>query len=863
MSRRAIRYIGRKAAFHPYLALPLVAVLTALAAWSAFTRLEIEMDVATLLPKDSSIYQEKNRTEWLFGLGNYDYLFCVLEVKPTAPEEVTADPAAFLKAAKARIQPALADGRYFIPRGELMGGGEPLGFDRFPAAAISILTLDDLDQIEQRILPDNLVQSIDQLLTSDEDLSTTQVLELRRNDPFGVREIVQDRSLFLSGPLKSYWNDGNFISDDGEILLFVLWPAKPSTNLVRARELMLFLDQTREGMYARNPSWRESLNIDFVGPHVENAEGTTDVREDMVLTSLVSLLAVMFLFTVAFRQPEALLYVVVPLMVGVIWTLGLASLFVDRITQVTLTFAAILIGLGIDFSIHLYNRYLEDVRLGRSARASINSAMQFTGPSIVAGALTTGFAFFGMMLTQFGGFRELGLFGGIGIIMCLLAMALTLPPLMVIFARTSRTARGPLATLGLKTVTYTVQSYPRVTVCAGMCIVVFLGLQATEIRFDDDFQALRQPSDSYERLIRRIESHFNIPTNQLLVIVEGNNPVDALRANDVVYRNLRSARIYSDFGVDSLRVVHPAPETQLQVLQRFLLVPVDSIRERLRLAEEDRAEIPAGYFTPFVEWLANSRSEVQQIVSLGEAPVSLERVQDIQFDTAVYNFLQHDASRDTYTAITRVYPPSYQEWDDASLELFEDTVGEGLETPPVVLGNAILSSGLRLVIVRDLSLIVLVVTFSIIAYLMWYFGSVVRAFLAMIPVAFALLCMLGSMRIMGMNLNYLNIIALPMIIGIGVDSAIHLLGRFYENERHNMRLAVERTGRAIMVTGLTTIFGFGSLTFASFRGIREIGILAIIGTLCTLFAALFLLPAVLRLLDPKYTYRGGPGDEIG
>ncbi len=102
-----------------------------------------------------------------------------------------------------------------------------------------------------------------------------------------------------------------------------------------------------------------------------------------------------------------------------------------------------------------------------------------------------------------------------------------------------------------------------------------------------------------------------------------------------------------------------------------------------------------------------------------------------------------------------------------------------------------------------------------------------------------------------------------MIVGIGVDSAIHLLGRFYENERHNMRLAIERTGRAIVVTGLTTIFGFGSLSIASFRGIREIGFLAIVGTICTLFASLIFLPAILNLLDKKFTYSGGPGDEIG
>jgi predicted RND superfamily exporter protein len=148
-------------------------------------------------------------------------------------------------------------------------------------------------------------------------------------------------------------------------------------------------------------------------------------------------------------------------------------------------------------------------------------------------------------------------------------------------------------------------------------------------------------------------------------------------------------------------------------------------------------------------------------------------------------------------------------------------------------------------------------------YLAWYFRSFTRALLAMIPVLFAVLSMLGIMHLLHMRLNYLNIIAIPMIVGIGVDSAIHLLARFYEGEQHNMRIAIEKTGRAIVITSLTTIFGFGSLSVASFSGIREIGILSIIGVTCTLFAALIFLPAILRLLDPQYTYSGGPGDEIG
>jgi predicted RND superfamily exporter protein len=123
--------------------------------------------------------------------------------------------------------------------------------------------------------------------------------------------------------------------------------------------------------------------------------------------------------------------------------------------------------------------------------------------------------------------------------------------------------------------------------------------------------------------------------------------------------------------------------------------------------------------------------------------------------------------------------------------------------------------------------------------------------------------MLGMMHLLGIRFNYLNVIALPMIIGIGVDNSIHLLGRIYEGGRHALKLAVEKTGRAVVITSLTTIFGFGSLCIANFQGIREIGLLVIIGTVGLLFATLVFLPALVRLTDPRITYQGGSGDEIG
>lgn len=864
MTRRIIRYVGKKAGSHPAIALSFAALVTAAALWAAMTRLTIEMDVAALLPKDSKISRETSKAEWLFGLGNYDFLLAAIEVKDSAPPEVRADPAGYLRSVQSYIASSFDDSRYFTRRTNRLRPRELSSLQANEAALVSLLTDGDFDRLESRLSPGRLRNTLEEIDATLADTPTSATLLALRDDPFGLEDLLEARSFFISGPLKKNYREGYYLSADGQMLVLVLWPVSPSTNLMAAREVVRFLEQTRTGLYKRNPDWRNKIDISFAGPHVENAEGTSDVRQDIILSSLVSFIAVMLLFVVAFRQPEALAFVAIPLIVGLIWTLGFTSLFVTRITQVTLTFAAILIGLGIDFSIHLYNRYFEDIRLGKSPEEALGSAIYNTGPSILAGAVTTGFSFFGMVLTEFQGFRELGLFGGIGILMSLIAVATILPPLMILSSRVRPRIYGPLATLGLKKVTFTVQSYPRMTVAAGLSVVAFLGMHATKITFNDDFQALRQPSDSYISLIQRIDNHFDLPSNQVLVIVEGPDPDGALAANDQLYENIETARSTFDLvAVDSLRTIYPSPSTQKRAIDRFLTLPYGRIEGDLRRLAEEYDSISRGFFDPFLQRFQEIQQQCAETQAFGAYPIEIGRITDRDFMDVVLGYLQHDAERNVYRVVTRIYPPPTPEWTEQVPPLFVESLGRNIQHKPLVLGNAVLSAELQHMIVRDLTIIVLVVFFSVTLYLAFYFRSLRRAGLAMIPIIFALLSTLGIMQLVNMRLNYLNIIAIPMIVGIGVDSAIHLLTRFYEGDTHNMRAAIEKTGRAIVITSLTTIFGFGSLSIASFSGIREIGILSIIGTACTLFAALIFLPAVLKLLDPKYTFSGGPGDEIG
>jgi uncharacterized protein len=881
MSRRAIKYLGQKAGLHPILALVLVVVTTSWAGWAAWTRLNIEMDVATLLPEESEVYQNTKRMEDEFGLKNFDFLLCTLEIRKGALKQDGDDPAKFLKEIKQEVEEAFDDPRFFRSRNKRLESRQTLSvLEGNDAALVALLTTEDFPKLSN-ILTQGWRDRVKEISAQFADDPSTDTVLALQVDPFGIDKILRKKMEFSSGPLKANFRDGAYLSEDNRMMLLELRPVAPSTNLVEARDLLKFVTQTRKALFDRNPGWRNTIKVNFSGPHVLSAEGTSDARQDLLYTSLLSFAGVLFLFFVAFRQPEALFYIALPLIVGVIWTLGLTSLFVNRITQVTLIFAAIIIGLGIDFSIHLYSRYLENIRIGRPAHVALSNAIMNTGPSIMAGAITTGVAFFGMSLTRFQGFRELGMFGGVGILMSLLAAAIVLPPLMLLFSNPARRMRGPLATLGLKKVTFTVQSYPRMTVAGGMCIMAFLGFHARDANFNVEFQSLRQPTDSYTKLIRRIDEHFEMPTSQVLVFAEGRTLEEALSINDQIYSKVNVSnkfpraqkkplknpedKVELDFvGIDSLRTILPSARMQMSNLDWFE-TDSSSIESQIRSIVGAYPDIPKGFFDPALERLNQIRASVKLAYENNDAPIQFNRMINPEFTNLVRRFLVKDDEAGVYIVMTRIYPPMEDQWvDGIPAGFFEHVISSDSSlNPPTVLGNAVLSTELQKYILQDLTILVIFIFISIISYLTWHFRSLARAGLAMVPVAFSLLCLLGIMQLLGMELNYLNVIAIPMIVGIGVDSGIHLMARFYEGEKHNMRLAIEKTGRAIVITSMTTIFGFGALSIASFKGIREIGLLAIIGTVCTLFATLLLLPAILRMLDPKYTYRGGPGDEIG
>jgi len=561
-----------------------------------------------------------------------------------------------------------------------------------------------------------------------------------------------------------------------------------------------------------------------------------------------------------FKRREALLIVGIPLLVGIIWTLGLTQLVLGRLTVITFAFGAVLIGLGIDFSIHIYNRYLEEYapESGVSVYRALHTALVRTGEGVLLGALMTAVAFYAMFFTSFRGFREMGFVAGSGILCCLLSVFLLLPILIPFVAPRAKGGTSPrMVNFALPRLYRLVSEYPRLLIIFGLVLTVYFSFHARFVSFEKDIGALKQPSKKYRDLHEQVITEFSLPTHQIIAIVRDDTLQGALEKNDRLYENIMSETRYPVLSCDTLRAFLPSIKTQNDSRRTFLErvgEKMPRLRERM-LAEARTAGLSDESLEPFLERLermvSSSRLQGQYLM--------YEDLRDPFMIRQVQNYLVKQGR--VYKIMTRIFPQP-GEWDAGVPADFLADISRGVDSIEFT-GSAIVAQEIQRLIRRDLAVIMLLVTVSVFLILLLYFGILHKAVLAMFPVVCGCIWMLGTIRLLNIDLNFLNVVVIPMIIGVGVDNGIHLMQRFYESSHiptfRDLQMSLVRTGRALVMTSLTTMVGFGSLAFADFRGIREMGLLSIFGISYTLVAALVILTAFLHV----WSRRGRFWDIIG
>ena len=879
MSFRFLERIALGAARHYRRVFATAGVLVVLSLALA-TRLEFDPDVLNLLPKEDP--KITHFMEAMERFGGVDYLLVAVRV----PQGEVPEPYQLLvDELGARLEELelleSVDFRLHPP--------EELIEEVYPQSLL-FLGEEGRQVLEERLRPEGIRRRVEELrrqLTAPQALALEELVKL---DPFGLAEIFLDRVGTARGQLAVDWTSGYYLSRDHRLLLLLARPIKPPQDTEFDVELAAAVQAEIDAVLAR---WEEIAGFPgeeppqppevlMGGSYLTALDDYRLIRGDMIRNIVTSTVLVLGLFLLAFHRLGPLLYAMLPLGCGLVLTFGFSAVTVGSLSSATSGTAALLIGLGIDFVIVSYGRYVEERRRGRPMEAALSVMARTSGRAVVVGAVTTAATFYAFLVTDFTGLRQMGFLTGTGILFCMVAVLALLPALIAwgehrhlrrdtqpnLYLHSFGT--GPLLRASLR--------HPRSALAAGLLLSGAALWLALGLEFEEGMQSMRpEEGNRGIEVGEEVAEHFDSGFDSMMMMVRGNT------LEEVFERSERAAAGAEELtrdgvllGYSGLTVMIPTPERQRRVIEWLEEGRESGLLDADRIAADFRAALAAEglRFEPFRRGLELFRRalavdeplSIERFAAEGQTGELLartlqkvepapERAEERTGPTDPWVDPEGDGG---WVSVVYLYPP-HNEWrrkpPPRAVELAEEL------GPDVVLtGPNVVNQRMRQRVRRD-AVVAAVLGFLLVAALLWLdFGRLRDALLSLTPLLVGIVWMLGGMELLGIRMNFMNVFVTTMIIGIGVDYGIHAVHRYREavagdGDLARLHAGLAETGKAIVVAALSTVVGFGSLATSRYPGLRSTGFVAILGALGTALVAITLLPAFLSLLEGRLSGR--------
>jgi len=605
---------------------------------------------------------------------------------------------------------------------------------------------------------------------------------------------------------------------------------------VRDRAMTAFEEETESA---------SQVSVAFTGAHAITYYDREVMQNDMGATFLFSLFLVLLVFVLAYRNPYAFLYAAIPLLLGELWAFGLTYFLLGGLNLLTSVTAAIIVGLGIDFAIHVYSRYLDEFYTGGNAAAAARLAMVETGASTLAGGLTTAAAFGAMTLSSFKGLREFGIVASLGILCTLLAV-FTVIPLMATLRKNPKRPRR-MTRFGLHFFHGVLDRHPRPVFWVLTLVTLAMLVAAVQLEFTTDMRQLRSQTNPALQLQTEITQRLRASFRSLSVILKARDQAEMERRYAALRRKLSTldvARVESLFSI-----IPPSAEQQRNIdILATARLPKDLVTQFHR--EFDAAGMVCDdYCDQYIRLLdrslhVTSPLTIAQVLESPMSPLFERMVKQTEAGMEMIVNVYPRAATWDHEAMDRLMGSldsfmAEQGWTDSYLTGIERVVGE---IKYLIRENFYIATGLSLLMV------------FLLVYL--HQRRLRLVLLSFVPLGSGIIWMLGVLKLSGDNITLYNFMATPMIIGIGIDQGIHLLDRYLASGCRDISDTVIHTGKAITFTALTTIIGFGSLFLSHFAGFVSLGFTTILGVVFCWFCALVYFPSLLLMVGNRWLGTG-------
>jgi len=639
------------------------------------------------------------------------------------------------------------------------------------------------------------------------------------------------------------------------------------------------------------------VEMELTGEPALDADEAVSSGTDAAKASAITVACIVGLFFFSYRTFLRPAFAFLVLNMAVLWSLGFALICVGHFNVISIAMIPMVLGIGIDFGIQILGRYEEELARHGDVDQAITATLRHTGVAIITGGSTTAAAFFTLCFNDFVGLAELGIIAGFSMVFCIAANLVVLPAIFVLRDR-HRGSERLLAQSSNSSWKF-IRSWdrnmvrtPRLWLGLAAVISLISILSLPKLRFDYNLLHLNNPSaDSVKTL------------NEMMAASSGDGAQVSTIYASVVAKNLDEARDLRKkllalpvvARIDSpLDLVPENQDEKIPIIERIVAA---ATALNMKSPAGQAVDIPrarrdmGNLLSKAKTGLQQARNYVHlsnlagQAVSAFSAMIpALERA-DAALDSAPVATIEQRFAPSSSGAFTRMQanlellmiqkadrglelsdlPPQLQKlylassgkillqvygkkdlWERGPDEEFTKSL---LSVAPQATGTPIMNY-YATELLRISYLWAAVWAFlAIVVLITLHFQSFKFLILTLTPLILAVLWRTGAMVWLGIDFNPANIVTLPLIIGIDVAFGVYIVDRYREDGKFNIFSG--STGKAIMMSALTSLFGFSSLLVSHFRGMYSIGQLMSLGIAIGLITAIFILPQILILLEPR------------
>jgi predicted RND superfamily exporter protein len=676
--------------------------------------------------------------------------------------------------------------------------------------------------------------------------------ELVYVDPLGLRNLLESSLTVPTSQRTIKLPRGYYRTKRGDYIIFMK-PEKPPQDIEFSKKLMAEVNSLEKVALSeltdKLAGFSNKIKISYTGGYPIAVADEAMTKTDIKATLLTSFIGVMLLFGLSFRTPRILFFVGLPMAVSLLWTIGIASLTFQRLHVLTCIFSCVLIGLWIDFAIHIVNRYFSADNVNLPVSQRLELTFKESGMGILIGGVTTAVAFIGIGISDFRGFSELGIITAIGILICLLVMFFLLPALLVYFSDGKNFPRTvTIEGFGLNILLDRIQKHPRVVLVVTAVIIVLSAASGTRITFDDNLKNFRSADSNVLRLQDKITDWLGGSTASILLVTKEQTEASTMETSAAIYSSLAGLKKTGMIaGIRSISRYFLPPSQQrnnMEFIRRHIgFFDIKRIKKTFNQALTENGFEIRDLYDKYFETLSKAFLEDKLLL-----PSS---VQDKELDRLLKIFIIRKGN--AYKTVTYI-SPNADLWSRSDTSQFKDMIIRKLEENGVkrslyvLTGPNLLTGDLKGLIIQNLKSSLWIASLCILAVLVIYYRSLKLVFFSITPVLIGLTFLIGIMPVLGLDFNFINLIVIPMIVGIGIDDGVHFTNTYFKSDRLNISEGMFQTGRAVILTSLTTLVGFGSIALSHYPGLRSMGYVAVLGIGASMFAAIIVLPAIFSMM---------------